>query len=160
MDTEFLVMPFDVTNALGVFMDYMNQVFQAYLNIFVMKFIDDILIYLSTSQEHEEHLIIVSLTLWEKNLFAKSSKCNFWMPIVKLLMHVISKGWVAVDHSKVEPVLSWDIPKNASYVKSFLRLIVYYTRFIMKFSQIELSFIQLTRKDIQFEWDAKCEHNF
>src|SRR4051812_28990007 len=103
---EFLVMPFGVTNAPAVFMDYMNRVFQPYLDRFVVIFIDDILIYSKTVDEHMEHLRIVLSVLREKQLFAKLSKCEFWMSEVKFLGHVISGGGVAVDPSKVEAVIN------------------------------------------------------
>ncbi|XP_058784367.1 uncharacterized protein LOC131659151 [Vicia villosa] len=111
---EFLVMPFGVTNALAIFMDYMNRVFQPYLDQFVVIFIDDILIYSQTIEEHMEHLTIVLSVLREKQLFAKFIKCEFWMSEVKFLGHVISGGGVVVDPSKVEAVINWDRPKNAT----------------------------------------------
>jgi hypothetical protein len=84
-------MPFDLTNVLAVFMDYMNQIFQPYLDQFVVIFIDDILIYSKDHQEHAEHLRIVVKILREKQLYAKFSKCEFWLSEVKFLGHVISQ---------------------------------------------------------------------
>jgi hypothetical protein len=98
---EFLVMPFGVTNAPAIFMDYMNRIFQPYLDKFVVIFIDDILIYSKDPQEHVEHLRIVLEILREKKLYAKFSKCEFWLDEVKFLGHVISQGGVSVDKSKV-----------------------------------------------------------
>ena len=157
---EFLVMPFGVTNAPAVFMDYMNRIFQAYLDQFVVIFIDDILIYSRTPQEHGEHLRIVLSVLQEKQLFAKLSKCEFWMSEVKFLGHVISRGGVAVDPSKVEAVINWERPRNASEVRSFLGLAGYYRRFIKGFSQSALPMTKLTRKDVAYEWDSSCEQSF
>ena len=157
---EFLVMPFGVTNAPAVFMEYMNRIFNAYLDQFVVIFIDDILIYSRTSQEHEEHLRIVLSVLREKHLFAKLSKCEFWMSEVRFLGHVISQGGVAVDPSKVEAVINWERPRNASEVRSFLGLAGYYRRFIEGFSKLALPMTRLTRKDLRFEWDSECEQSF
>ncbi|XP_058783906.1 uncharacterized protein LOC131658653 [Vicia villosa] len=157
---EFLVMPFGVTNAPAVFMDYMNRVFQPYLDQFVVIFIDDILIYSKTVDEHMEHLRIVLSVLREKQLFAKLSKCEFWMSEVKFLGHVISGGGVAVDPSKVEAVINWERPKNASEVRSFLGLAGYYRRFIMGFSKLALPMTRLTRKEVTFEWNSDCERSF
>jgi len=157
---EFLVMPFGVTNALAVFMDYMNRIFQPYLDQFVIIFIDDILIYSKSPQEHAQHLRIVLTILHEKQLFAKFSKCEFWLSNVKFLRHVISQGGVVVDHSKVEAVQNWTRPRNVSEVRSFLGLAGYYRRFIMKFSQIALPLTRLTRKDVAFVWDEECERSF
>ncbi|XP_058775479.1 uncharacterized protein LOC131649738 [Vicia villosa] len=157
---EFLVMPFGVTNAPAVFMDYMNRVFQPYLDQFVVIFIDDILIYSRTIEEHMEHLRIVLSVLREKQLFAKFSKCEFWMSEVKFLGHVISGDGVAVDPSKVEAVINWERPKNATEVRSFLGLAGYYRRFIMGFSKLALPLTRLTRKEVSFEWNLECEKSF
>ncbi|CAJ2673837.1 unnamed protein product [Trifolium pratense] len=157
---EFLVMPFGVTNAPAVFMNYMNRIFQPYLDKFVVIFIDDILNYSHNPQEHAKHLRIVLQTLREKKLFAKLSKCEFWMSEVKFLGHVISQGGVAVDPSEVEAVLNWERSKNISEVKSFLGLPGYYRRFIMRFSQIALPLTRLTRKETPFVWNEECEQSF
>ncbi|GAU42667.1 hypothetical protein TSUD_398730 [Trifolium subterraneum] len=135
---EFLVMPFGLTNAPAVFMDYMNRIFQPYLDKFVVIFIDDILIYSKDPQEHAEHLRIVLNILREKQLYAKFSKCEFWLSEVKFLGHVISQGGVSVDPSKVEAVLNWERPRTVSEVRSFLGLAGYYRRFILGFSEIAL----------------------
>ncbi|XP_058765537.1 uncharacterized protein LOC131639035 [Vicia villosa] len=157
---EFLVMPFGVTNAPAVFMDYMNRVFQPYLDRFVVIFIEDILIYSKKVDEHMEHLRIVLSVLREKQLFAKLSKCEFWMSEVKFLGHVISGGSVVVDPSKVEAVINGERPKNASEVRSFLGLAGYYRRFIMGFSKLALPMTRLTRKEVSFEWNSDCERSF
>ena len=136
-------------------MDYMNRIFQPYLDQFVIIFIDDILIYSKNPQEHAQHLRIVLDILREKQLFAKFSKCEFWLSEVKFLGHVISQGGVAVDQSKVEAVQNWARPKNVSEVRSFLGLAGYYRRFIMKFSQIALPLTRLTRKEMPFVWDEE-----
>jgi hypothetical protein len=98
---EFLVMPFGVTNAPAIFMDYINRIFQPYLDRFVIIFIDDILVYSKNPQEDAQHLRIVLDILRGKQLF---SKCEFWLSEVKFLGHVISQGGVVVDQSKVEAV--------------------------------------------------------
>jgi hypothetical protein len=98
-------MPFGVTNAPGVFMEYMNCIFHPYLDKFVVVFIDDILIYSKFEEEHVEHLRIVLETLREKKLYAKLSKCEFWLKEVCFLGHVISSGGIVVDPAKVDAVL-------------------------------------------------------
>nr|KYP33953.1 Retrovirus-related Pol polyprotein from transposon 17.6 [Cajanus cajan] len=92
-------------------MDYMNQIFHPYLDKFVVVFIDDILVYSKTREEHKEHLKVVLQTLKERQLYAKLSKCDFWLEEVSFLGHVISSGDIAVDLSKVEAVLKWEAPK-------------------------------------------------
>ena len=99
---EFLVMPFGLTNAPTVFMDLMNRVFQPYLDGFVIVFIDDILVYSGSSKEHSEHLRIVLQTLRERQLYAKLSKCQFWLDRVAFLGHVISVEEVSVDPKKMK----------------------------------------------------------
>ena len=104
-------MPFDVTNAPSVFMDYMNRVFHPYIDSFMIVFIDDILVYSKTREEHEEHLRIVLQTVKDRKFYAKLSKCEFWLEKVSFLGHVISQGGIVVDPSKIEVVLGWDSPK-------------------------------------------------
>ncbi|WJX17476.1 hypothetical protein P8452_07389 [Trifolium repens] len=157
---EYLVMPFGLTNAPAVFMDYMNRIFRPYLDQFVVVFIDDILIYSKNNEEHEEHLRIVLQTLKDRQLYAKFSKCEFWLKKVQFLGHVISKEGIAVDPAKVEAVTKWESPKNVGEIRSFLGLAGYYRRFIEGFSKIALPMTQLTRKGKAFEWTQECEESF
>ncbi|CAL0330391.1 unnamed protein product [Lupinus luteus] len=119
---EYLVMPFGVTNAPAIFMDYMNRIFHPYLDTFVVVFIDDILIYSKTQEEHAEHLRVVLQILKDNQLYAKLSKCEFWLESVNFLGHVISKGGIAVDPAKVETVMEWNSPKSVTEIRSFLGL--------------------------------------
>ena len=157
---EYSVMPFGVTNAPGVFMEYMNRIFHPYLDKFVVVFIDDILVYSKSEEEHAEHLRVVLGVLREKKLFAKLSKCEFWLEEVSFLGHVISRGGVAVDPSKIEAVSKWEAPKSVSEIRSFLGLAGYYRKFIEGFSKLALPLTMLTRKGQAFVWDSKCEEGF
>jgi len=112
-------MPFGVTNVLVVFMDYMNRIFKSFLDKFVVVFIDDILIYSRTQEKHVEHLRLVLGVLREKQLYAKLSKCEFWMDEVQFLGHVISAQGIIVDPAKVEAVVKWESPKSATEIRSF-----------------------------------------
>ena len=107
---EFTVMSFGLTNAPAYFMYLMNKVFMEYLDKFVVVFIDDILVYSKNEEEHEEHLRLVLQKLRGHQLFAKFSKCEFWLKEVSFLGHIISNGGVAVDHKKVRDVLRWKPP--------------------------------------------------
>ena len=147
---EYVVMPFGVTNALVVFMDYMNQIFRPFLDKFVVVFIDDILIYSKTQEEHDEHLRLVLGVLREKQLYAKLSKFEFWMDEVQFLGHVISAQGIVVDTTKIEAVVKWESPKSTTEIRSFVGLAGYYRRFIEGFSKIMASLTQLTRKDQPF----------
>ena len=157
---EYSVMPFGVTNAPGVFMEYMNRIFHEYLDRFVVVFIDDILVYSKSVADHAEHLRIVLEVLKERKLYAKLSKCEFWLKEVSFLGHVISDGGISVDPSKVEAVLQWDTPKSATEVRSFLGLAGYYRKFIEGFSKLALPLTKLTGKGKAFIWDAQCEESF
>jgi len=157
---KYSVMPFGVTNAPGVFMEYLNRIFHPYLDQFVVVFIDDILVYSKSEEEHAEHLRVVLLVLKEKRLFAKLSKCEFWLREVSFLGHVISKGGITMDSSKVDAVMQWESPKSVFEVRSFLGLAAYYQRFIEGFSKLALPLMQLTRKGQAYVWDAKCEKSF
>jgi len=126
----------------------------------VVVFIDDILVYSKSEEEHAEHLRIVLQVLKEKRLFAKLSKCEFWLLEVSFLGHVISKGGIAVDPSKVDAVMQWESPKFVLKIRSFLGLAGYYRRFIEGFSKLALPLTQLTRKGQAYVWDAKCEKSF
>jgi hypothetical protein len=124
------MMSFRLMNAPAYFMYLMNMVFMKYLDKFVMVFIDVILVYSNTEEEHEEHLRLVLEKLRINQLYAKFSKCEFWLTEVAFLCHVISAGGVSVDPGKVRDVLNWKPPMNISEICSFLRLVGYYRRFI------------------------------
>jgi hypothetical protein len=104
----------------------MNKVFMEYLDKFVVLLIDDILVYSISEEEHEEHLHLALQKLRENRLYAKLSKCKFWMKQVAFLGHVISKGGLSVDPSKVQDVLSWNAPTSVGDIRSFLGLARYY----------------------------------
>ena len=157
---EFLVMPFALTNASTVFMDLMNRVFQPYLDQFVVVFIDNIPVYSKDAQEHEQHLRIVLQILREKQLFAKLSKCDFWLKEVPFLGHIVFAEGIRVNPAKIEAVMSWKPHRNVTEVRSFLGLAGYYRRFVKGFSVIASSLTKLLRKGVKFEWDDKCQLSF
>jgi len=157
---EFTVMPFGLTNAPAAFMDLMNRIFRAYLDQVVIVFVDDILIYSSSEEEHEAHLRVVLQLLREHQLYAKFSKCEFWLSEVKFLGHVISDKGVTVDPEKVEAVMGWQRPKSVFEIQSFLGLAGYYRRFVEDFSRLAAPMTRLTRKGVKFVWDDSCELAF
>jgi hypothetical protein len=107
-------MSFGLANALAYFMCMMNKVFMEYLDKFVMVFINNILVYSRSEEEHEGHLRLVLQKLQDHKLHAKSSKCEFWLKQVAFLGHVISRGGISVDPSKVQDVSSWKAPTSVS----------------------------------------------
>jgi hypothetical protein len=153
-------MSFGLTNALAYFMYLMNKVLMKYLDKFVVVFIDDILVYSKDEEEHVEHLRLILQKLREHQLYAKLNKCEFWLRQVSFLVHIISEGGISVDSSKIQDVLSWEVPKNVMEVRSFLGLLGYYRRFIKGFSKFSKPMTELLRRDKKFEWSAKCESSF
>jgi hypothetical protein len=153
-------MSFGLTNALAYFMYLMNKVFMEYLDKFVVVFIDDILVYSGNEEEHEEHLRLVLKKLRDNQLYAKLSKCEFWLEEVSFLGHVITKGGIAVDPGKVRDVLNWKPPTTVSEIRSFLGLAGYYRRFIEGFSKIVKPLTSLLEKDRKFEWSEACQNSF
>jgi hypothetical protein len=130
---EYTVMSFGLTNAPAYFIYLMSKVFMEYLDKFVVVFINDILVYLRSGEEHEEHLHLALQKLEEHKLYAKLSKCEFWMKQVAFLGHIISKGGISVDPSKVQDVLSWNAPTSVGDIQSFLGLAGYSRRIIEGF---------------------------
>ncbi|GJV03764.1 putative reverse transcriptase domain-containing protein [Tanacetum coccineum] len=133
---EFQVMPFGLTNAPVVFMVMMNRVCRPYLDKFVIMFIDDILIYFKTKEEHDAHLRLILELLKKEELYAKFSKCDFWLSKVQFLGHVIDSEGIHVDPVKIESIKDWESPKTQTEIHQFLGLTGYYRRFIEGFSKI------------------------
>ncbi|GJV63725.1 putative reverse transcriptase domain-containing protein [Tanacetum coccineum] len=154
---EFQVMPFGLTNAPAVFMDLMNRVCKPYLDKFVIVFIDDILIYSKNKQEHNEHLKLILELLKKEELYAKFSKCEFWIPKVQFLGHVIDSKGIHVDPAKIESIKDWASPKSPTEIRQFLGLAGYYRRFIEGFLKIAKPMTKLTQKKVKFEWSDKHE---
>ncbi|GJT31798.1 putative reverse transcriptase domain-containing protein [Tanacetum coccineum] len=157
---EFQVMPFGLTNASAVFMDLMNRVCKPYLDKFVIVFIDDILIYSKSKKEHEEHLRQILKLLKKEELYAKFSKCEFWISRVQFLGHVIDYRGIHVDPAKIESIKDWASPKTPTEIRQFLGLTGYYRRFIEGFSKISKAMTKLTQKGVKFDWGDKQEAAF
>ncbi|XP_069145565.1 uncharacterized mitochondrial protein AtMg00860-like [Solanum lycopersicum] len=153
-------MYFWLTNALAAFTSLMNGVFKPYIDLFVIVFMDYILVYAKSRKEHEEHLKIVLGSLREKRLYAKFSTCEFLLDSVSFLGHVVSKDGVMVDPSKVEAVKSWVRPTNVTEVRSFVGLASYYHRFVKGFSSTVSQLTNLTKHNVPFVYSDKCEESF
>ena len=138
----------------------MNKVFMEFLDKFVVLFIDDILVYSKNEEEHKEHLRLVLEKLREHQLYAKFSKCEFWLKEVGFLGHVISGEGIAVDPTKVQSVTEWLAPTSVSEIRSFLGLAGYYRRFIENFSRIAKPMPELLKKDTKLKWTKECEASF
>ncbi|GKC14964.1 putative reverse transcriptase domain-containing protein [Tanacetum coccineum] len=157
---EFTIMPFGLTNAPAVFMDLINRVCRPYLDKFMIVFIDDILVYSKTREEHEVHLGLVLELLKKEKLYAKFSKCEFWLQEVQFLGHVINGDGIHIDPSKIKAVENWEAPRTLSKVRSFLGLAGYYRKFIENFSKIAKPLTVLTQKSKTFDWGEEHENAF
>jgi hypothetical protein len=157
---KYLVMSFGLTNAPAHFTYLMNSVFMPELDKFVVVFIDDILIYSKNEEEHAQHLRIVLTRLREHQLYAKFSKCAFWLEEIQFLGHVLSARGIAVDPSKVKDILEWKPPTTIHQVRSFLGLAGYYHRFIPDFSKLVKPITSLLKNDTKFNWSSKCNEAF
>ena len=120
-----MVLPFGLTNAPATFMSLMHDIFQPFLVKFVLIFIDDILIYSRTEEEHEQHLKIVLWTLREYNLYAKFDKCDLYQRKIQYLCHVISKDRIVVDPGNIRAIMECHIPKYVAYIRSFMGITNY-----------------------------------
>ncbi|GJV59083.1 putative nucleotidyltransferase, ribonuclease H [Tanacetum coccineum] len=157
---EFTVMPFRLTNAPAVFMDLMNRICKPYLDKFVIVFINDILIYSKTKEDHEVHLGLVLELLRNEKLYAKFSKCEFWLQEVHFLGHVVNQNGIHVDPSKIEAVKNWKNPTTPFEIRSFLGLAGYYRRFMANFSKIGKPLTSLTQKNQKYVWGVEQEEAF
>ncbi|GKD31931.1 putative reverse transcriptase domain-containing protein [Tanacetum coccineum] len=157
---EFQVMPFGLTNAPAVFMDLMNRVCKPYLDKFVIVFIDDILIYSRNKEEHANHLRIILELLKKEKLYAKFSKCDFWISIVQFLRHLNNSQGLHVEPAKIEAIKNWTSPTTPTEIRQFLGLAGYYQRFIKDFSKITKSLTELTQKNKKYIWGERQETTF
>jgi hypothetical protein len=157
---EFVVLPFRLTNAPTTLMCLMNNIFSQYLDKFVVVFIDDILVYSKTEEEHDEHLQIVLQTLRKNKLYAKFDKCDFYQKEIQYLGHVISSEGISVDREKIKSIMEWPIPKDVADIWSFMGITGYYYRFIEGFSKIAYPITSLQKKGTKFNWSQKCQDSF
>src|SRR3954463_4133125 len=157
---EYTVMSFGLTNAPATFSRLMKYIFMEYLDKFVVVYLDDILIYSKNEEEHAEHLRLILQKLGEHKPYAKYSKCEFWLPEVNYLGHVISKDGVAVTPERIQAILDWTPPTTVKQVRSFLGLASYCRRFVENFSKIARPLTNLLHKGVKFEWTDKCQESF
>ncbi|PKU84463.1 putative mitochondrial protein [Dendrobium catenatum] len=149
-----------ITNASTIFMDLMNRVFKEYMDQFVIVFIDDILVYSASEEDHARHLSIVLDTLRQHQLYAKFSKCKFWLKSISFLGHVVSDEGISVDPQKIQAIADWPRPTTVFEVRSFLGMAGYYRKFVKGFSQISMPLTRLTQKSVAFVWTLECEASF
>ncbi|KAA0060093.1 uncharacterized protein E6C27_scaffold39G00090 [Cucumis melo var. makuwa] len=157
---EFLVMPFGLTNAPATFCTLINQVFHEYLDKFVVVYLDDIVVYSTTMEEHRDHLQKVFQKLKENQLYVKREKCSFAQEWINFLGHVIECGRIGMEEGKIVAIRDWTMPKSVSELRSFLGLANYYRRFVEGFSKRASPLTELLKKDVHWNWDPECQAAF
>ena len=157
---EFLVLPFGLCNAPATFMRLMQEVFRDCLDRFVIVFLDDILVYSKTAEEHAAHLETVLALLRKHELYAKQSKCQFFRQKIKFLGHVISSEGISVDDDKIKAIQDWPVPQNVGELRSFLGLAGYYRKFVPGFSKVALPLTLLLHSDTKFDMKAEQHQAF
>jgi hypothetical protein len=154
-------MPFGLTNAPATFCILMNNIFREWLDDFVVVYIDDILIYSGSLEEHAEHLRKVFQKLRENKLYAKLEKCEFGVKEVNFLGHRITQKGLKMDDHKVKAILDWEPSKSIPTLKSFMGLASYYHKFIKNFAKIVAPLTNLLKKFVgTYEWDGACDEAF
>jgi hypothetical protein len=154
-------MPFGLTNAPATFCTLLNDIFREWLDDFVVVYIDDILIYSGSLEEHAEHLRKVFQRLRENMLYAKLEKCEFEVMEVDFLGHRITQEGLKMDNHKVKAILDWELPKSILALRSFLGLASYYCKFIKNFAKIVAPLTNLLKKSVEtYEWDGACDEAF
>lgn len=152
-------MPFGLMNAPATFQSLMNDVFRPYLRKFVLVFLDDILVYSQSEEQHKEHLQIALATLQQHSLVANLKKCAFGRREVAYLGHVISVQGMAVDQEKVRAILEWTVPKSVKELRGFLGLTGYYRKYVAGYAQIAQPLTEQLRKDC-YGWTDKATRAF
>ena len=157
---ESLVMPFGLTNAPADFQKFINDTLRPFLDLFCTAYLDDILVYSDTLEEHKIHVRRVLEALSEAGLHLKPEKCEFHRQQVKYLGMIVQHNGVRMDPAKVSAIVEWDSPKNLTDVRSFLGFANFYRRFIKGYSEVVAPIVRLTRKDVPFVWTTDCEAAF
>ena len=153
-------MPFGLCNAPATFTTLMNNIFHEYLDDFVIIYIDDILVYSKTAEEHAEHLEKVFQKLRSNKLYAKGDKCDWDKLRIKFLGHDLTQGGVMVDDQKIKAIFEWEKPKTTKGLKSFLGLASYYRKSVRDFAKIAKPLSDLLKKSMSKIWDEHCYRAF
>ncbi|XP_072976982.1 uncharacterized mitochondrial protein AtMg00860-like [Typha angustifolia] len=138
----------------------MNQLFHEYLDKFVVVYLDDIVVYSKTLEEHIQHLKAIFKVLREHSLFVKKEKCYFAQEEIMFLGHQVGGGHICMDKEKVRAIHDWQAPSKVTELRSFLGLVNYYRRFIASYSRRAAPLTDLLKKDRSWEWSSKCQEAF
>ena len=157
---EYTVLPFGLCNAPSVFTQLMHSVLRPYLDKFVISYLDDILIYSKTAEEHKQHIRTILEALRQQKLYAKLSKCEFAKSQVGFLGHIISRTGVSMDPEKTQAITTWPTPKNVNDIERFLGLAGYYRRFVNQYSRISAPLNELKKHDVTWRWSEVEQQSF
>ncbi|KAI1686157.1 reverse transcriptase [Pyrenophora tritici-repentis] len=157
---EYTVMPFGLTNAPATFQELINNVLRAHLDIFVIAYLDDILVYSETLEDHVEHVKTVLRALEQFNLRLKPEKCEFHKTKVNFLGYVVGADGVQMSEEKIQVIKDWPTPTTVVQIQSFLGFLNFNRQFIKDFSDIAIPLTKLTRKDVPFKWSKEAENAF
>ncbi|KAL0147619.1 hypothetical protein M9458_057083, partial [Cirrhinus mrigala] len=157
---EYLVMPFGLSNSPGVFQALVNDVLRDMVDQFIYVYLDDILIFSSSLQEHVQHVRRVLQRLLENGLFVKAEKCVFHAQSVPFLGYILSAEGIRVDPAKVQAVVDWPTPDSRKALQRFLGFANFYRRFIRNFSQLAAPLTALTSPRTTFRWSDSAEAAF
>jgi hypothetical protein len=153
-------MPFGLTNAPTVFQHMANDIFRDFLSIFIIVYLDDILIYSKNQDEHEIHVRQALQWLREYGLYAKLEKCSFDQNQVEFLGYIVSSSGISMDPTKMQTIRNWKTPQFVRHVQCFLGFTNFYRKFIKDYSKIILPLTQLTQKDQVFIWSRNANSAF
>ncbi|MBW0514858.1 hypothetical protein O181_054573 [Austropuccinia psidii MF-1] len=153
---EYLVMPFGLTNDPASFQIVVNNIFPDFLDVFFVVYLDDIMVFSSSEEEHVKHVTSVVQALWDNNLFAKASKCVFHASSVEYLGYVVSSEGLKMDFSKVQQILNWSQPKSIKALQSFLGFARFYCHFIKNYSKRISALTSLLKKDSPFIFNEEA----
>src|SRR6266481_6109829 len=153
-------MPMGLTNAPATFQHFMNDIFQDMSNLFVIVYLDDILVFSNSVEEHRDHVRWVLSRLRENNLHVKPEKSLFHTHSIEFLGFMVSPSGVSMDVAKTDAITKWSTPSNIKQVQSFLGFTNFYRRFIVNFSDTAIPLTRLTRKDHKFAWGSKQQAAF
>uniref|UniRef100_A0A8P4GJA5 Gypsy retrotransposon integrase-like protein 1 n=1 Tax=Dicentrarchus labrax TaxID=13489 RepID=A0A8P4GJA5_DICLA len=157
---EYLVMPFGLTNAPAVFQALVNDVLRDMLNRFLFVYLDDILIFSQSQEEHVQHVRQVLQRLLENKLFVKAEKCEFHVTSVSFLGFIIERGQVKADPAKIQAVADWPSPTTRKQLQRFLGFANFYRRFIRNYSKVAAPLTKLTSVKVPFAWSPEAENAF
>jgi len=153
-------MPFGLTNAPVAFQQFMNNIFSDFLDVYVVIYLDDILIYSNNMSEHHRHVKEVLKCLRKAGLYAKAEKCKFYSESVEYLRYILSPSGLTMSDDKIKIIQDWPEPKKVKDIQSFLGFTYFYRRFIFNYSDIVIPLIRLTWKDIPWKFDSSCQDAF